>query len=153
MRYASSSMSMPIADRSERPKTECIYCGLVWQDHTLREYHGCMALMKLHSLALGGTDREVVVCPVCNKTSLEHTDIDACRAKWRKREQGSTGLELQHWFEWFDGHTTNEAPDPVKSAEYLALWMKHPCGCGKLFGDHTIAETLACARAGLNRGR
>ena len=130
-----------------------MYCGLVWQDHTLKEYNGCMALMRLHSLALGGTDREVVVCPVCNKTSLEHTDIDACRAKWLKRPEGSTGLELQHCFEWFSGHVTNEVTDPVKRAELMAWWCQAAPRVREAPRDHTMEETMACSRAGLNRGK
>jgi hypothetical protein len=140
----------------EQSKTECPFCGLVWQEHTLNEVDGCMAIMHIeYSVAVGRdtklkgkpapADREVALCPVCRKTSAEHTedDISFCMAKWRKREQGSTGLESQHSF--LTVNFEGEDPDPLKRAQLQVRMMQAPCICGKANGDHTVDEIRACA--------
>jgi hypothetical protein len=122
----------------EPSKTECPFCGLVWQDHTLNEVDGCMTILHMqHSAArardakLKGkpvlTHPEVALCPVCRKTSAEHTedDISFCMAKWRKREQGSTGLESQHSF--LTAQFEGQEPDPLKRAQLQARMMQAPC--------------------------
>jgi hypothetical protein len=139
----------------EQSKTECPFCGLVWQDHTLNEVDGCMALLHVQFSAALARDAKLKgkpnpkptaeVCPVCSKTSEEHTeaDLESCRDKWRKREQGSTGLELQHLFT--TAHFEGQEVDPLKRAQLQARVMQALCPCGKAFGDHTVDETLACA--------
>jgi protein-arginine kinase activator protein McsA len=140
----------------EQPNTECVMCGNVWQEHTITEDYACRALMRLGfavAQALDATrkgkavpaDRQVVLCPVCGKTSEEHTEANlvSCLAKWRKREQGSTGLELQHIF--LEAHGDNADPDPVKEAQRRAGMLQRLCSCGKTLGDHTSQEITACA--------
>jgi hypothetical protein len=140
----------------EPSKTECPFCGLVWQEHTINEVGGCMAIMHIEfSVAVArdaklqgkpeSADREVVLCPVCGETSEEHTenDVSSCLSKWRKREQGATGLKLQG--EFFTAHFENEEPDPMKRAQMSARMLQRLCSCGKARGDHTVDEIRACA--------
>src|SRR5215472_4552760 len=121
----------------DEPKTECPFCGLVWQDHTLNETHGCMAILHIQyyvavarDAKLQGkpvsADRDVVLCPVCGKTSEEHTeaDVNSCETKWRKRDEGSTGLELQHSFLTAQTIAKGEEPDPLKRAQLQARMMQ-----------------------------
>jgi hypothetical protein len=137
-------------------KTECPFCGNVWQDHTLNEIRGCMAMMQMQfsaAIARSGTEqnktylerRPVEPCPVCNKLPAEHTedDLTSCVAKWRKRERGSTGLELQSSFE-IAGPPRAE-PDPVKREQSRTRFRQMLCSCGKARGDHTQDEIRACA--------
>jgi hypothetical protein len=141
------------AQSTEQPKTECPFCGNVWQEHTLNEIDGCMAIMHVEvSAALAKlkgkpspSPTEVEICPVCNKLTSEHSDDDqrSCVAKWRKHPRGATGLELQRRF--LEGHFENEEPDPVKRAQLRAQWSQSLCPCGKARGDHTQNEILACA--------
>lgn len=133
----------------------------VWQEHTLNETRGCMAIMHIEYSAavardakLKGkpvpADREVALCPVCGKTSEEHTesDVSYCAAKWRKREEGSTGLELQHSFLTSQTVARGEDPDPLKRAQLQARMMQMHCSCGKANGDHTVDEIRACIERG-----
>lgn len=83
-------------------------CGNVWEEHTLNEVDACKAILNLQfyqahsrSATLRGEasvfqSQANICCPVCSKTSGEHSeaDLDACVGKWRKRERGATGLEL-----------------------------------------------------------
>ena len=107
----------------EEPKTECPECGNIWQEHTINEHDGCMALMDLGLAVALARDAElqgnaaaptVVLCPVCSKTSLEYTEaaVRSCANKWRKGDRGSTGLELQHAF--LEAQFENEEPDPLR---------------------------------------
>ena len=104
--------------RVQQPKTECPMCGNVWQEHTINESNGCEALIKLHlSVGLARDAKlqgkagqpSVEICPVCSKTSDEHTEPDLilCAAKWRKRQRGSTGFKLQHRFLEANSRTKN----------------------------------------------
>lgn len=147
--------------RIERAKTECPFCGNVWQEHTLNEVDGCMAITHLQfsvAVARSGTEQNkaklrrwaVEPCPVCNKFPAEHTEADLMSrlSKWRAREQGTTGLELQR--EFGQGRGKNEEPDPVKRAQFRAPVRQRLCSCRIARGDHTLDEILACARR--NRG-
>ena len=150
---SASSETMPLG--IEPSKTECPFCGLVWQDHTLRETDGCMAILHMQIFAAKVGDARLKgkpfpnppaeVCPVCNKLTSEHSDDDvsSCMAKWRKRERGSTGLELQRSF--LEGNFANEEPDPLKRAQLHARIMQRICSCGKAYGDHSVDEIRACA--------
>jgi hypothetical protein len=137
-------------------KTECPFCGLVWQDHTLNEVDGCMAIMQLQfsaAVARSGTEqnkaslrrRPVEPCPVCNKLPAEHTEADltSCVAKWRKRDRGSTGLEIQSSFEF--AVPPKQEPDPLKREQSRTRFRQMICSCGKARGDHTQDEIRACA--------
>ena len=140
----------------EQPKTECPFCGNVWQEHTLSELNGCEAIMKLQfhqALARRDTlqkQAEIfaqtnICCPVCSKRPGEHTEADlrSCVGKWRKRERGATGLELQGDFP--EAHFKNEEPDPAKRAKLHAQMLQRLCSCGKTLGGHTQDEVRACS--------
>lgn len=141
--------------RIDQPKTECPMCGNVWQEHTLSELNGCKAILHLQVAAalarearLKGnasvTPPRVEICPVCNKLPDEHAEVDlrSCVGKWRKSEQGSTGLELQDDF--LGAQFENEELDPVKRAKLRAKTLQTPCACGKALGDHTQNEIRTC---------
>jgi hypothetical protein len=142
--------------RIEPSKTECPMCGNVWQEHTLNEVDGCMAIMHLqfsYAIARSGTQKDkaflerrpVEPCPVCNRLPAEHTEADltSCMAKWRKREQGATGLKLQG--EFLTALPGKEEPDPVKRAQSRIPVRQMLCSCGKARGEHTRDEIRACA--------
>ena len=142
----------------EQSKTECPMCGNVWQEHTINEVGGCMAIMDMDSsvaLARSGkpspNPSTVEICPVCNELPAEHTEdeLRSCVAKWRKHEKGATGLKLQGRF--ITAVSKNQEPDPVKLAQLRAQWGQALCPCGKAFGDHTVDEIMTCAPR--NRGR
>ena len=133
-------------------------CGNVWQEHTINEVDGCMALMKLifqaHASSANLQGEALEICPVCKRLPGEHTDADliSCVGKWRKREQGATGLELQHRF--LELQSDNEEPDPVKRAQSRARALQLLCSCGKAYGDHIQNEIRACAEKNRSsRGR
>src|SRR5215470_5288793 len=97
------------SNRIESSKTECPFCGDVWQEHTLNQTDACMAIMNqefYHALRKQQQNvdsvfhLEVLTCPVCSRPSEEHTEakISTCSSKFRKRAQGATGLKLQHEF-------------------------------------------------------
>jgi hypothetical protein len=143
-----------IIPRTEQSKTECPFCGNVWQEHTLNETDGCMAMMHLQFSAAIARDAspkgenfllrwQFESCPVCNKLPDEHTegDLRSCVHKWRKRERGATGLEVQGEFD----DAQNEEPGQAKRAQ-LKTWLRQGlCSCGKALGDHTRDEIRACA--------
>jgi hypothetical protein len=148
----------------EQSKTECPFCGNVWEEHTWTEIGGCMVILELefsaalaHDAKLKGkpspSPPRVEVCPVCNKLTAEHTDDDqrSCVSKWRKRERGATGLPLQHSFSKVSYE--KEEPDPVKRAQLQARAMQALCSCGKAFGDHTVEEIRKEIRARAPRNR
>lgn len=150
----------------EQPKTECLFCGDIWQEHTLKQIDACTAMMNLHiSAALArdatlqgkaGVTPAVEICPVCSKTSLEHTEaqLRSCAAKWRKHDRGATGLEIQCDFAEADFKNHEPDPDPVKRAQLRARMLQLLCSCGKAYGDHTQNEIRACAeRNREKRGR
>jgi hypothetical protein len=127
-------------------------CGNVWQEHTINEVGGCMAIMDIDSsvaLARSGkpspNPSTVEICPVCNKLPAEHTEdeLRSCVAKWRKHEKGATGLKLQGRF--IMAVAKNEELDPVKRAQLRARMLQLLCSCGKAYGDHTQDEIRACA--------
>jgi len=141
--------------RMDPPKTECRFCGNVWQEHTLNQVDACMAKIKLEiseALARKDTlqseasvDPLKVICPACSKPFGEHTkaDLISCADKFPKRERGPSGLEYQN--EFIEGHFEGEEPDPVKRAKIRAQTLQLLCSCGKALGDHTVDESLACS--------
>ena len=140
----------------KQPKTECPFCGDVWQEHTVNQVDACTAIMKeMNSRARRNTKNEVSafqfqpgisICPVCKKPFVEHADADlnSCAGKLRKRERGTLGFELQSHF--WDARCKNEEPDPAKRATLRAQMLQSLCSCGKTFGDHMQDEILTCAR-------
>ena len=139
----------------EQPRTECPFCGNVWQEHTLTELNGCEAIMKLeYYQALAGSDglqgqagtlaQANICCPVCGKLSEDHAEADLrfCVERWRKRERGATGLDVQSNF--IEAHFANEEPDPVKRAKLHGQLLKELCSCGKVLGSHTPDELTTC---------
>jgi len=89
---------------------------------------------------------EIITCPVCSRPSEEHNDadVDTCAGKFRKREQGATGLKLQSSF--LEANFNGEDADPVKRAQVHAQMLKRLCSCGKAFGEHSSDEMVACSR-------
>lgn len=144
--------------RIEPAMTECPMCGNVWQEHTLNEVDDCIAILHLeYSVALARDAKlkgkpipnpTEEFCPVCNKLTSEHSDDDerSCVSKWRKREEGATGLEFQHSFmvSRVTARGQVEDPDPLKRAQLQAQMMQMLCSCGKANGDHTVDEIMAC---------
>jgi hypothetical protein len=146
----------------DEPKTECPFCGDVWQKHTLSDVDGCMAIMHIQfSVAVERDARqkgkailsrwEFETCPVCSKTSEGHTenDLASCVAKWRKHELGATGLKLQG--EFYFALPAKEESDALKRDKSKTWFRQSVCSCGKARGDHTQGEIRACS--GRNRGR
>ena len=134
-----------------RTKTECPFCGNIWQEHTLNQVDACMAILKqeiAQTLARGDKlqsevgvfQSKVNICPVCSKPYGEHSeaDLDSCAGKWPKRERGASGLELQR--EFVEAHFENEEPDPIKRAKLQAQTLQTLCSCGKTVGDHWALE-------------
>jgi hypothetical protein len=149
-------MGAPIP-RTEQPNTECPFCGNVWQEHTLNQRDVCTAIMKqrmarhpeFSKSPIASILSKPVPCPVCTRLLGEHsnTDLDACEGKLRKRERGSTGLHVGGVsFALASGLRGEEDRDVAKDAQLHVRMMQAPCSiCGKPRGDHTEAETVACA--------
>lgn len=125
-----------------RTKTECPFCGKIWQEHTLNQRDACMTIMKRQfSEALARRDTlqseagvgpsKVNICPVCSKPYGEHTeaDLSSCAGKWPKRKRGASGLELQR--EFVEGK--NEEPDPIQRAKFRPKLYKYSVHAGKLW--------------------
>lgn len=141
----------------ERPKTECLFCGDIWQEHTLNQINGCTAMMNLHIFAAlardatlqgrAGVTPIVEICPVCSKTSMEHPEADlrSCATKWRKRDRGATGLEIHCDFADTDFKNQEPDPGPMKRAQVRTRMLQLLCSCGKVYGEHTQNEIRACA--------
>ena len=143
--------------RTGRRKTECPFCGDVWQEHTVNQVDACAAIMKeMYSRAARRDTKNeasafqfqpgISSCPVCKELFGEHADADlnSCAGKLRKRAFRASGLELQSDFAEAD--FKNQEPDPAKRATLRAQMLQSLCSCGKTFGDHMQDEILACAR-------
>ena len=140
-------------------KTECPFCGNVWQEHTLNQVDACMAKLKrdtAEALSLSAASQseaslsptKVEICPVCTRPYQAHTEADLsyCAANFPKLERGASGLELQSIFT--EVHFKDEEPDPVKRAKLHSQTLQTLCLCGKAVGDHTEDEIIACLERG-----
>ena len=132
-------------------KTECPFCGNVWQEHTLNQVDPCMAKLKrdtTEALVLSAASQseaslspsKVEICPVCSRPYRAHTeaDLSSCVANFPFLERGASGLELQS--EFIEAHFKDEEPDPVKRAQLQAKLYKLSAYAGRCWRTNVGGE-------------